>query len=105
MKVQLDSPVVTRMSEVLQHAKSSYLSRFSRLAQEIQDGSEQAERCALQRRNRSGDSCGWGGDVRYAGDSQLIVTTYSGASESAQDHPISPDVGRDRALSPPTRIF
>ena len=44
VKVQLDSPVVTRMSEVLHCAKSSYLSRFSRLAHEIQDGSEQAER-------------------------------------------------------------
>ncbi|KAF0304891.1 Dynein-1-beta heavy chain, flagellar inner arm I1 complex [Amphibalanus amphitrite] len=43
VKVQLDSPVVTRMSEVLHCAKSSYLSRFSRLAHEIQDGSEQAE--------------------------------------------------------------
>ncbi|XP_037072257.1 dynein heavy chain 2, axonemal-like [Pollicipes pollicipes] len=43
VKVQLDSVVVKKMSDVLEHAKSSYIGRFNRLAHEIQDGSQQAE--------------------------------------------------------------
>ena len=44
VKVQLDSAAVVRMTEVLHLAKSSYLGRFTKLAQEIQDGSQQAQR-------------------------------------------------------------